>query len=354
MKQFDILKKIGVIIKELDEQYQFIEETKHDINDLELELFVANTQFLIEHIEILRKLNYQHHVNQRPEQRLISGEKYFEPLVQQNQANEEHEPFTEPEIYLLEPDDGLHNNREVEEPVAEPELTDKTPPVIDLFTQPEFEPANEPNPTLDFVANVDAEVEHNEDVIKKEDVMPHTAVWEFDVQAERQHDHEAETDTALELEMVNEPVDSTTEDDVEDDIVSVTQEEAINPVDAKAEVFPKVETEPIVDAPEKQTVNQALSSQPLQAAHMANHLEVQPIKDLKAAINLNDKMLFVRDLFNGYSLSYSEAIEILNRFAKFDEADAFLKQNYIVKNNWEGKQSTYDKFYAVIKRRFPQ
>lgn len=78
----------------------------------------------------------------------------------------------------------------------------------------------------------------------------------------------------------------------------------------------------------------------------------QPVKDLKSAITLNDKMLFVRDLFNGYSLAYSEAIEILNRFNNYQDADRFLTNNYIVKNNWESKPETTEKFYDLLKRRY--
>jgi hypothetical protein len=81
-------------------------------------------------------------------------------------------------------------------------------------------------------------------------------------------------------------------------------------------------------------------------------LNTQKINDLKSAITLNDKLMFVKDLFNGYSLAYSEAIEILNRFNNFDEAERFLKSNYYTKNNWENKPGTVDKFYDLLRRRF--
>jgi hypothetical protein len=79
---------------------------------------------------------------------------------------------------------------------------------------------------------------------------------------------------------------------------------------------------------------------------------VKPISDIKLAITLNDKLLYVKDLFNGYNLAYSEAIEILNRFNTFEEATRFLKTNYVTKNNWEGKPATTEKFYALLKRRY--
>ena len=59
MKQKDVFKKIGGIIQELSDQYEYLKTGKEDLNDLELELFAANAHFLADHIEILYKLNLQ-------------------------------------------------------------------------------------------------------------------------------------------------------------------------------------------------------------------------------------------------------------------------------------------------------
>lgn len=74
--------------------------------------------------------------------------------------------------------------------------------------------------------------------------------------------------------------------------------------------------------------------------------------DIKAAVSLNDKLLFIKDLFNGYSLAYTEAMELLSRFTTFEEADRFLQSNYAGKNNWASKQSTVDKLYSILHKRF--
>ena len=76
------------------------------------------------------------------------------------------------------------------------------------------------------------------------------------------------------------------------------------------------------------------------------------ISDIKSAISLNDKLLFIKDLFNGYSLAYSEAIELLNRYDDFAAADGFLQTNYAQKNNWADKPETVDKLYAILRKRF--
>ncbi len=59
MKQKEVFKKIGDIIRELNDQYDYLKTVTDDLNDLELELFVSNAHFLTDHIEILCKLNLQ-------------------------------------------------------------------------------------------------------------------------------------------------------------------------------------------------------------------------------------------------------------------------------------------------------
>jgi hypothetical protein len=78
----------------------------------------------------------------------------------------------------------------------------------------------------------------------------------------------------------------------------------------------------------------------------------QRVSDIKSLINLNDTLLFIKDLFNGYSLAYSEAIELLNRYENFDEANKFLQNNYASKNNWENKKDTAEKLYVILRKRF--
>ena len=77
------------------------------------------------------------------------------------------------------------------------------------------------------------------------------------------------------------------------------------------------------------------------------------ITDLKRSITLNEKLLYIKDLFNGYNLAYSEAIDIINIMPDLKSADAFLKNNYAIKNNWEEKQSTVNQFYDLLSQRFP-
>ena len=151
-------------------------------------------------------------------------------------------------------------------------------------------------------------------------------------------------------------------DEIQEEPTTAPKQEIINediiaepPVPAVIEL-PKPAETPLKQTPEPAkseplTINQRMSAQ-LNKGGVTDQPAGQPVSDLKHAISLNDKLLYIKDLFNGYNLAYSEAIEILNRFSSFEDAERFLTKNYVAKNNWEGKADTAAKLYAVLKRRY--
>jgi hypothetical protein len=280
MKQEEIFKKVGTILSELNEQYLFIEKTLDNINDLELELFAANTHYLAENIEVLRKHNKQQGIPPIPEEAPPFTERFFEPVVQPAQ------------IFWPEKKDTSAKTEEPAGPVA------------------------------------------HEEAVTEEPIIRH----ELDMTGIDEAPYDEEDIALLE----DEP-----------DVEAITPAEEVKelPAPEKPVFQPVVEHKAHADKPSS-TINDIIGAK-LANSRLADKFDLPSITDLKSAINLNDKLLYVKDLFNGYSMAYSEAIEILNRFNKFDEADAFLKTNYVKKNNWETKQATADKFYTLLRRRYP-
>jgi len=302
MKQKEVFNKIGGIIQELSEQYEYLQTVTDDLNDLELELFASNAHFLTDHIEILCKLNLQLNKAKRApveKQETTYKEKFFEPVVQQmKQANElrEARPI-KPPVKPVEPETIINITKE-----------DQPVPRIDLTSE-------SPADTYSFIR------EEEPETIRHELILDETENWDED-------------------EAIAVP-----EKDGEDvaEAAAVAEAEDVKPVADKkdeAETVKKDEEEEVV------TINQKMS-----AGYKAEQ-SIKPIGDIKLAITLNDKLLYVKDLFNGYNLAYSEAIEILNRFNTFEEASRFLNTNYVTKNNWESKPATTEKFYALLKRRY--
>jgi len=327
MKQQEVFKKIGGILAELIEQYEYLKTVDGQLNELELELFLANSNFLTDHVLILSKLNAQ------------------------NAAA----PITQPPVAVI----------------ADPEI-DSQPESSQNYFEPLVSVANnevknksEESPSEDY--KVSTVAENNDNPVPSIDLESGSEdTYSF------MHEDEPET---IRHELVLDEADLDGED--ESYTTEYTNDEVeeieIPAVPSKPEPKPEIVPEPVFEQPkmaepmvfkphvdpgkeqaksEVLSINDRISAQMAAKSGVADQLHTQSISDLKQAINLNDKLLFVKDLFNGYSLAYSEAIEILNRFKSFAEAEQFLKNNYITKNHWDSKAEATEKFYALLKRRY--
>ncbi|WP_100613550.1 hypothetical protein [Confluentibacter citreus] len=70
-------------------------------------------------------------------------------------------------------------------------------------------------------------------------------------------------------------------------------------------------------------------------------------------IGLNDKIAFIKHLFNGKHEDYERVLSQLNTFNSLDEASNFIRN--IVKpdyNNWTGKEEFEERFMGIIERKF--
>src|SRR5688500_11290064 len=67
MNQEDIFKKIGLILNELQDQYEYLAKNQQQLNELKLELFMANAHFLSDHVQIVQKINNTKIQQQLPE-----------------------------------------------------------------------------------------------------------------------------------------------------------------------------------------------------------------------------------------------------------------------------------------------
>lgn len=335
----DVFNKIGGILKELNDQYEYLKADSSELNELELELFVANAHFLKDHAEILRRLHErtaptaQVQLVEKPEpvieisqptplalpekkQDPIHEQRYFEPVVQQK-------PATESKLELT--------------PAAEPPVQAPYNPV--KVETAEHSPVPQTNPEVESTVDSYSFEQSEPEPVRPEPVIDEVQDWDEEDQFEQE-------ELTQQLPLVEE---TTVIPIIELPLVTATPEPEL--IIAKTDVVnSKTDNEDKVLTINQKIFAQRATEKETNTSQPANAL---PITDLKSAINLNDKLLYIKDLFNGYSLAYSEAIEIVNRFNTFEEAERFLKTNYVAKNNWESKPTTSEKFYALLKRRYP-
>lgn len=298
----DLFRKVGGILAELNDQYQFIAENPDSFNELELELFSANADFLAEHTKILMKLTA---VKPAP----AVNNQTSQPAAEQtaSRSHEEKNNVVAEDKPVIKAEVPRDIRNEIETPKTDANQIEypKTenilvPPVNNSFTE-EYVTRPEVNQPEVILPEVNLVPEVKEPEIKITENEPESAV------------------TATPVQVVPER---------------------------------KEEPEPIPVQRPVLTLNDLMSEQKAAQSPSTPRFSSQAVNDLKAIINLNDKLLFIKELFNGYSLAYSEAIEILNRFDSFEAADHFLQANYATKNNWASKQTTVDKFYELLHRRF--
>jgi hypothetical protein len=84
-------------------------------------------------------------------------------------------------------------------------------------------------------------------------------------------------------------------------------------------------------------------------AHKMHH---HPIKDLKAAIGLNEKFLFINKLFDSSSQQYNEAIERLNAAESFSSAKRIIDEELSPKYDWQAHGDVVKEFVELVERRF--
>lgn len=81
-------------------------------------------------------------------------------------------------------------------------------------------------------------------------------------------------------------------------------------------------------------------------------LEGTPIKDLKKAIGINDRFLFINELFRGDDVMYERSIKTINNFEIYPEAQFWIQRELKVKLGWDDSNETVKQFDALVKRRF--
>ncbi len=75
------------------------------------------------------------------------------------------------------------------------------------------------------------------------------------------------------------------------------------------------------------------------------------INNLKSAITINDKFMFINELFEGNLREYNETIETLNGFTNLVEAGEFMEL-LVRKNMWDTGSRAFQKLRELVERRF--
>jgi hypothetical protein len=120
---------------------------------------------------------------------------------------------------------------------------------------------------------------------------------------------------------------------------------------------PTAETDPYAQPETKTTLDLFSASKTLADVYqddtdnsLAAKIQQNKISDIKTAIGINDKFLFINDIFRGEMSAYNQTIEKLNQTTGFHEALQIIDELKLA-NGTEENKATFNKLVEVAKRR---
>lgn len=83
---------------------------------------------------------------------------------------------------------------------------------------------------------------------------------------------------------------------------------------------------------------------------LSSVMKSRPISNIESAIGLNEKFLFIKELFAGNAHRYKETIDILNNASGYDEAINYIRRNF----SWDEEDPVVMQLFELIQRRHSQ
>lgn len=96
-------------------------------------------------------------------------------------------------------------------------------------------------------------------------------------------------------------------------------------------------------------LNEKLRAHQIEIGTLLNN---EPIKELKKGIGINDRFLFVQELFRGDESMYERSIKTIDGFAIYPEAQFWIQRELKLKIGWNEDSATVKHFDQLVKRRF--
>ena len=85
---------------------------------------------------------------------------------------------------------------------------------------------------------------------------------------------------------------------------------------------------------------------------LSDTLAAGPIKDLKKAIDINDRFLYINELFGGDETVFERSIKTINSFSIWPEAEYWIRRELKTKLGWKEGSESVQQFDQLVRRRF--
>jgi hypothetical protein len=97
------------------------------------------------------------------------------------------------------------------------------------------------------------------------------------------------------------------------------------------------------------SLNDQLREEKTELGHV---LKETPLRDLKKGIGVNDRFVFLNELFRGDEAMYERSLKTINGFRILPEAEYWINRELKIKLGWDDNLHTTQHFYQLVRRRF--
>jgi hypothetical protein len=98
------------------------------------------------------------------------------------------------------------------------------------------------------------------------------------------------------------------------------------------------------------TINDKLKGD--KSPSLADNLQNTKINDLAKSVSLNQRFVFIKELFNGNLDNYEKALNNLNSFESWEEANQFIEEELATEYNWDISKKSVEEFNSIVQRKF--
>ncbi|HOK38103.1 MAG: hypothetical protein WHW07_08820 [Bacteroidales bacterium] len=85
-----------------------------------------------------------------------------------------------------------------------------------------------------------------------------------------------------------------------------------------------------------------------QQKDLITKLNLKPISDIKSAIGIGDRFLYIRELFNNDKDLFEQVLNHLNNLKNYEEALEYINSNF----NWNFSDENVVSFLTIVRRRY--
>lgn len=98
------------------------------------------------------------------------------------------------------------------------------------------------------------------------------------------------------------------------------------------------------------TLNDRFSTQ--QKESLAEVLQKRKIENIKSHISINQRFMFINELFNGDADIYNDALEKVDNCQSMNEALDYLQKNFVQQYQWDMESEEVAEFMDVLSKKY--